>query len=155
MNNMLKNLNFILDEFLISKFRLRLSFLTSLIPENYLFIIIFLTLFLSIIIVLYFFNRKKRKTFGQIYLKLSDFDKKIFHIVRATETQNIPILKKLISFYYNFYGEEIETKKLLQHLYRLESIGLVKISDKNISNQAFQVYYTVYSKNSVLNFILL
>lgn len=153
MVNIVKIYNILLNEFLISKFKLSLSFLTSLIPETYLFIIIFLTLFFLVIIAIYSLNRKKRKAFEQIYLKLSDFDKQVFHIVQATETQKIPILKNLVSFYYNFYGEEIKSKKLLQHLYRLEIIGLVKIFDKIISDKIYQVYYSTYSKNSVLNFI--
>ena len=128
--------------------------MTMLLPEIYFYIgILFSIILLLVFFGLYITNRKKRHVLKRIYRKLSDSDKQVFHVIRATEKQTVPTFQNILSFFSNINGIQITTEKLLQHLYRLESIDLVKITVSNLKGNPVQICKSLYSDYSLSAFI--
>jgi hypothetical protein len=153
-------LNSILNQFNISVqenshfyFTAKINQITAIIPEFYIFVLIVIGLVFLLVIGIYIRKRRKRLILGQIYLKLSDFDKQLFHAIRATENQTKPTLKNLASVFYSIDGIKIENKRLLQHLYRLENVGLVNVSVTNWKGEPVQVCKSLYSDHPISEFI--
>jgi len=117
--------------------------------ELYIYLLILICILFFVIFVLFLNYRSKRKVFDQVYRKLSDFDKQVFHVVRATEKKTKPTIQNIVSIFYNITDQRIDINQLLRRLYRLENAGLVNISIASWSGQDVQICKTVYSNHSI------
>ena len=145
---------FVSMENLVSFYLLELSQLTLPIPDIYFYLAIFLIIISFIVFfVVFFYYRQKRKVFEQIYRKLSDSDKQVFHVVRATEKKSLPSIHNILSVFYNINGRQIEVDQLLQRLYRLENMGLVDMSTTSFEGQDIQICKSSYSSRSFVTLI--
>ena len=122
-------------------------------PENYVYLIIFFSVLFFVIFVLFLNNRRKRQLLDQVYRKLSDSDKQVFHVIRATEKKSISTFHNILSVFYSITEQRIDTNQLLQRLYRLENAGLVKISITNWKGQDVQICKTLYTDHSIADLI--
>jgi hypothetical protein len=147
LNNLLRSFSVSLEGNLSLYFTAELSQLT--LPEIYIYAIILFGTILFLVFVLYVINRKKRQVLEKIYLKLSDSDKQIFHVVRATEKQTIATVQNILSVFYSINRRNLTIEQLLPRLYRLESIGLVNISVSNLKGDPVQICRSLYSDNPI------
>ena len=97
--------------------------------------------------------QRKKKILEQVYRKLSDSDKQVFHVARATEKRSISTLQNIVSVFYNINGQRIETNELLQRLYRLEKVGLVNVSITSLNGEAVQICKVLYTDYSIAGLI--
>ncbi len=131
-----------------------LSRMTMLVPDIYLYLIIFFCIiFFIAIFIFYFLYRRKKQVFEQIYRKLSDSDKQVFHVIRATEKRSLPTIQNIVSVFFNINGNKIGTDQLLQRLYRLENLGLVNISITTREGKDVQICNSLHADRSVADLI--
>jgi len=130
-----------------------LSQMTSFLPDFYIYFIILISTLFFVFFVLFLNFRRKQQIFNQVYRKLSDTDKQVFHVVRATEKKTKPTLQNIVSVFYNITDQKIDANQLLQRLYRLENAGLVNISIANWRNQDVQICKTLYSDHSIADLL--
>ena len=130
-----------------------LSQITGFLPEIYMYFIILLSILFLVIFALFINYKQKRKILEKVYRKLSDSDKQVFHVIRATKKRSLSTLQNVISVFYKITGQKIENKELMQRLYRLENVGLVKISITSLNGDAVQVCKVLYGDYSLVDLI--
>ena len=111
----------------------------------YILLVIFGIIFI-IFFGLFFNIRNKRQILRRVYSKLSNSDKQVFHVVRATERRAAPTLQNILTIFYNINKVQIQTEQLLQRLYRLENQGLVKMTISYLEGHPVQICTSLYSE---------
>jgi len=107
-----------------------------------------------LIVLGYYFNyRKKRQIQNRVYSKLSTSDKQIFNVVRATEKHTTPTSQNILTTFFNLTGIQISTEQLIKHLYRLENLGLVKVTISYLDGHPIQICKSSYKENSLIKLI--
>ena len=119
-----------------------------LLPDIYTYFALALFGIIFLIFFGLFFNyRRKRQILNRIYKKLSNSDKQIFNVVRAIDKQTTPSSQNILTTFFNITGIQITTEQLLKHLYRLENLGLVKVTVSYLEDHPVQICKSLYNEN--------
>ena len=130
-----------------------LSQITGFFPEIYVYVILLLSILFFVIFALFFNYQRKKKILEQVYQKLSDSDKQVFQVARATEKKSKSTLQNIVSFFHTINGQRIEPNQLLQRLYRLETVGLVTVSITSLNGEVVQICKVLYDDYSITDLI--
>ena len=117
------------------------SQIALLISKNSINLVAITGALLVAVVVLYALETmRQRKVNADVYQKLSKSDRQIIDGVRETKKQAMPTLDNIATTYQKTMAQSIDIDQLLQRLFELEKIGIIKSSVSNKHDEPMQTW---------------